>query len=116
LGIISVLAWIGITAVALYAIIYLVVGPKPDIWADLFILSLFINLVEALRNLVLIFTDNEWAMFIARLAVAVIVAVMLYVYAHLKLCLESKKEKLLIATIYPGVKLILYFIFTGAPK
>ena len=79
-------------------------------------MALLIPFFESLRVWPLLFVINRPLVIGLRVAAAVICVLMLYGYAHFRLGLEQEWKKWLFATMYPGVKLGLYFMLKDLPK
>lgn len=112
----TVFFWVGITLAGLWGTIFLVTHRKPDDWNGMIFLALIIPLLETSRYWVLFISESRWLQFGWRVSAAVISMILLFAYAHFRLGLERMREKLLVATLYPGTKLLLFIVIEGFPK
>lgn len=116
MGIFIVLVWFGIGLLALYGTTWLVTGRKPEDWSGLMTMALMIPFIESLRYWPLLFVINRALVIWLRIGAAVVVIVMLYIYAHLRLGLTEEWRNWVFATLYPGIKLILFFMIKKLPN
>jgi hypothetical protein len=105
---VTLVIWFAISLVCIYFSARLVTGRRPDDWNGMFLVAILIPFFESLRFWVYFFTFDRELTIWFRIIAGIISIFMLYVYAHLRLGLDEERKKLLFATLYPGVKLLLY--------
>ena len=98
---------LALSMMVIWVSIYLVTGLKSEDWTGLAGVGLVIMFISTMRFWVMLFDDSRMTQFILRLVGALISAVILYLYAHLRLGLDEQKPKLKIAAIFPGIKVLM---------
>jgi hypothetical protein len=108
--------WMPIAMGCIWFSVYIVTGQKTQEWIAIFAIALLIMVVESVRWWVFMFTESHVILFWMRVAATLPSMIFIYVFAEFRLSLDSFRQKLWIATLYPGVKLILYLLIHGYPK
>jgi len=111
MGIIFVLAAIGISTLLLWIIIYFVTGNSYQRWGEFFIWALFFTLMSVSSNFFLIFSNDKIFLLSIFLLSHLIIGILLYFLLDFRLGIPEVKKKMTIAGVFVGVMLIFGLLF-----